>query len=93
MRYKLGSVTVEAIDTYVRVTVENIGGIGAPPKVACTRRQCPKAIDIAVLLAELRGVEFGHLDRAQLQACAGLQTTLARTRPRATWCYDLQLRM
>lgn len=69
MKHQLGSVTVEAIDTYVRVTVANFGGPGAPPRVAVTRRQCPKALDVAKLLAELREMPLGQIDSAQLQAC------------------------
>jgi hypothetical protein len=59
-------VTIEAIDTYVRVTVANFGGIDAPDRVAVTKRQLPKPTDVAALLAELQGY---YPNRAQLQAC------------------------
>lgn len=69
MKYRLGSVTVEAIDTYVRVTVNNFGGSDAPPRVAVTKRQCPPAVEVAALLAQLRELPIGSLDAAQQQAC------------------------
>jgi hypothetical protein len=59
MKYRIGSITIEAIDTYVRVTVANFGGPGNPDRVACTRRQCPADTEVIDLLAELRG---GHYD-------------------------------
>jgi hypothetical protein len=62
-------VTVEAIDTYVRVTVENFGGPDAPPRIAVTKRQLPKAIEVAELMAQLREIPIGLLDAAHLQAC------------------------
>ena len=66
MKYRLGSLTVEAIDTYVRVTVANFGGADAPDKVAVTKRQLPKARDVANLIAEIRGYQP---DATVLQAC------------------------
>lgn len=66
MKYTLGSVTIEAIDTYVRVTVENIGGPGARPRIAVTKKQCPNTIEVAELLRDLRGY---WPDDAHLQAC------------------------
>ena len=38
MKYRMGSLTLEAIDGYVRVTVENLGGIDSKPVVKCTKR-------------------------------------------------------
>lgn len=67
MKYRLGSVTIEAIDVYVRVTVENFGGPGASPRVAVTKKQFPTGTEVAVLLAEMRGGVWP--DNAQLQAC------------------------
>ena len=67
MKYNLGSVTIEAIDTYVRVTVKNIGGPDAPPRIAVTKRQFPSAMDVARLLSDIRGY---WPDNAHLQACA-----------------------
>lgn len=66
MKYRLGSVTLEAIDTFVRVTVANIGGLDAPPRIAVTKHQCPKAEEVAQLLADIRGY---WPDAAHLQAC------------------------
>jgi hypothetical protein len=66
MKYRLGSVTIEAIDTYVRVTVANIGGPDAPAHVAVTKKQCPDAVDVAQLLEEMRGY---WPDAAHLQIC------------------------
>ena len=66
MKYRLGSVTIEAIDTYVRVTVNNIGGADAPPRIAVTKKQCPSATDVAQLLSDIRGY---WPDGAHLQAC------------------------
>jgi hypothetical protein len=66
MKHKLGSLTIEAIDTYVRVTVSNFGGPGAPDKVAVTKQQCPDVNDVASLVAEMRGY---WPDAAVLQAC------------------------
>jgi len=67
MKYRVGSLTVEAIDTYVRVSVENIGGPDAPVRVAVTKRQCPKAEDVAKVVADIRGY---WPDSAALQACS-----------------------
>jgi len=67
MKHCLGSVTVEAIDTYVRVTVKNIGGLGSPPRIAVTKKELPSALDVAQLLASIRGY---WPDAAHLQACA-----------------------
>jgi len=58
MEYRLEGLTIEAIDTYVRVTVAG--------RTEVTRRQCPKSIDVAILLARMQGYEP---NRAQLQAC------------------------
>lgn len=68
MKYRLGSITIEAIDTYVRVSVANIGGPDAPVKIAVTKRQCPKATEVAKLLTEIRG--HNYHDSAILQACS-----------------------
>lgn len=60
MKYKLGSVTIEAIDTYVRVTVEGIG-------CRVTDHPCPKTMDVALIVHEMRGY---WPDNAVLQACS-----------------------
>ncbi len=57
MKYRIGSVIIEAIDTYVRVTVKNIGGEGCPDRVRCTKNECPSAREVANLLAEIRGYQ------------------------------------
>ena len=67
MKYRLGSVTIEAIDTYVRVSVANIGGPDAPVKVSVTKRECPKAAEVAQLVMDIRG---SWPDAAVLQACS-----------------------
>ena len=66
MKYRLGSVTIEAIDAYVRVTVNNIGGPDAPPRIAVTKKQCPSAADVAQLLYDIRGY---WPNNAHLQVC------------------------
>lgn len=60
MKYRLEGVTIEAIDTYVRVTVANVG-------CAVTKRQIPKSSEVANLLAQLQGY---YPNKAQMQACA-----------------------
>jgi len=66
MKYRLGSLIIEAIDTYVRVTIVNYHGIDTPDKIAVTKRQCPTAIEIAQLITEMRGY---WADDAVLQQC------------------------
>lgn len=65
MKYRLGSLTIEAIDTYVRVTVENVNGT-SEQKHAVTKHQCPSAAQVAQLVAEVRGY---WPDGATLRAC------------------------
>lgn len=66
MRYRLGGVILESLDPYVRITVrantEN-------PLVRVTRQEYPTSIQVAELLAEMRGFSLGGLDSAHLQAC------------------------
>jgi hypothetical protein len=68
MKYRLEGIVIEAIDTYVRVTTrantEN-------PRVAVTKRQCPKATDVAALLTQLQGYSPNN---AQLQICGRAAT-------------------
>lgn len=59
MKYRLEGTTIEAIDTYVRITLGN-------GKVEVTKRQFPKSIDVAALLHQMQGY---YPNRAQLQAC------------------------
>lgn len=66
MKYRMGSLTLEAIDGYVRVTVENLGGIDSKPVVKCTKKERPTARQVAELVMELRG---DWPDRAVLQEC------------------------
>lgn len=58
MKYILEGTTIEAIDTYVRITV------GSRTRV--TDRQCPLSMDVAILLEQMQGYSP---NRAQLQAC------------------------
>lgn len=67
MKYRLGSLTVEAIDTYVRVTVENFGGPDQPDRVAVTKRQFPTATEVAQLVSDIRGY---WPNASVLQACS-----------------------
>lgn len=64
MKYILGGVTIEAIDTYVRVTTR---ANTDRPKIAVTDRQCPEPTEVAALLFRLQGY---WPDNAQLQACS-----------------------
>jgi len=66
MNYRVGCVAVEAIDTYVRVTVSNIGGIDAAARVAVTKHQCPTSHEVAQLVQDIRGY---WPDNAVLIAC------------------------
>jgi hypothetical protein len=59
MKYRLEGTTIEAIDTYVRISMGN--GI-----VQYTDRQLPPPIDVAALLQKMQGYPP---NRAQLQAC------------------------
>jgi hypothetical protein len=60
MKYRLEGLTIEAIDTYVRLTL----GSG---KVVVTKKECPDSVDVANLLSETQGY---RPNKAQLQACA-----------------------
>jgi len=67
MKYRVGSLTVEAIDSYVRVTVANIGGVEAPDRVQVTKRECPAGEEVAQLVSDIRGY---YPDKAALSACS-----------------------
>lgn len=67
MKHRFGSVTVEAIETYVRVTVSNFGGPGAPDRIAVTKHECPSAVEVAQLVSDMRGY---WPDDAVLQGCS-----------------------
>ena len=60
MKYRLEGTTIEAIDTYVRITMGN-------GQVKCTPRQLPKPSDVAALLIEMQGYSP---NQAQLLACS-----------------------
>lgn len=60
MKYRLEGTTIEAIDTYVRITLGN--GV-----VRVTNRQCPVAVDVARMLQEMQGY---WPNQAQLTACS-----------------------
>jgi len=66
MKYRVGSLTVEAIDTYVRVTVSNIGGLEAPDRVGVTKHQIPSVAEVVQLVMDIRGY---YPDNAVLIAC------------------------
>jgi hypothetical protein len=74
MKYRLGSVTIEAIDTYVRVTCDGFPG---KPRIAVTRRECPTATEVAQLVADIRGC---WPDKSVLQACGRAATDAAENR-------------
>lgn len=59
MKYRLEGTTIEAIDTYVRITL----GSGL---VRVTAKECPSSQSVAAMLAEMQGF---YPNRAQLQAC------------------------
>ena len=66
MKYRFGSITIEAIDTYVRVTVANIGGPDGRTEVRVTKRERPGQVEVAQILADIRGC---WPDDALLGAC------------------------
>ena len=55
MKYRMGSLTIEAIDIFVRVSVANIGGPDAPVRIAVTKQQFPSSEEVAQLVTEIRG--------------------------------------
>ena len=83
MKYRLGSVTIEAIDTYVRITITNAGGIGTPDRVAVTKHECPPALEIAQLLADMRGY---WPDRAHLWACGSAADDARKNKTASELC-------
>ena len=58
MKYRLEGTTIEAIDTFVRITM--------PTRTEVTAKQLPKSIDVAIMLERMQGYQP---NRAQLQAC------------------------
>ena len=70
MKHRLGSLTVEAIDTYVRVSVANVGGIDAPLRVAVTKRQFPTTEDIIALVMKLTEANGYRPDNAVQSICS-----------------------
>ena len=63
MKLKLGSLTIEDIDTYVRVSIAMEPG--RPDFVKCCAKECPSQIDVITLISEMRGF---FPDRAVCQA-------------------------
>lgn len=59
MKYRLEGTTIEAIDTYVRITL----GSGL---VQVTKWEMPSATDVAAMMQQMQGYAP---NRAQLQAC------------------------
>lgn len=76
MKYRIGSLLLEDVDTYVRISVID-GFDGTVLKTRVTKRERPTAIEVAELVCELRELRLGLLDRAHLQAC-GRAATAAR---------------
>lgn len=68
MKCRLGSLLIESLETYVRVTILD-GFTGQPKSVKCTKRERPTAIEVAELVCEMRGLEIGWLDAATHRAC------------------------
>ena len=66
MKYRIGSVVLEATGGFVRCTVSNIGGLDGTPVTQVTKKEYPKAQDVAQMLADIRGY---WPDNATLQAC------------------------
>jgi len=60
MKYRLEGLTIEAVDTYVRVRLGN-------GRVAVTKKELPESSDVAALLAEMQGY---YPNNAQLSACS-----------------------
>jgi hypothetical protein len=58
MKYRLEGTTIEAIDTFVRISMAG--------KTRVTDKQLPKSIEIANMLMEMQGYQPNN---AQLQAC------------------------
>jgi hypothetical protein len=58
--YRLEGTVFEAIDTYVRITLGN-------GKVQVTKRQCPKSVEVALMLQEMQGYPP---NTAQLTNCS-----------------------
>lgn len=59
MKYRLEGTTLEAIGTFVRITLGN-------GNVCVTNRECPSSEEVADLLNKMQGY---YPNRAQLQAC------------------------
>jgi len=70
VKYRLGSLTVEAIDTFVRVSVANVGGIGARARVAVTKREFPTPEEVVALVTELTEARGHRPDNAVLGVCS-----------------------
>jgi hypothetical protein len=66
MKYKLGSLTLEDIDQYVRVTVAM--GNDQKDRVKVTKKACPTALNVAELVTTMR--DGCWPDKAVLQACS-----------------------
>lgn len=70
MKYRLGSLTVEAIDTYVRVSNANFGGLDGPTRVAVTKKQYPTYTEIVQIVMELTEARGHWPCAAVLDACS-----------------------
>lgn len=68
MQYRIGSLMIEAIDTYVRVSMLD-GFTGQVTKTRVTTKELPTTIEVAELVCAMRGIQLGWLDSAHLQVC------------------------
>ena len=65
MKYRLGSITIEAVGTFVRINRAALN------KTQVTKKECPTSTEVANMLAEIQG---RWPDNAQLQACGRAAT-------------------
>ena len=64
MKYRLEGTTIEAVDTFVRITLGN-------GKVRVTKNEFPSAIEVSCMLQEMQGYSPNN---AQKQACGRAAT-------------------
>ncbi len=71
--YRLESLEIGAIDTYVRVTLHNVGGVAGSKRYKVTKRECPTAEQVRDTVLELYQEVYGSaqpLNDSQLANCA-----------------------
>lgn len=64
MKYRLEGTTLEAVGTFVRVTLGN-------GKVSVSEKECPTSYEVADMLCRMQGY---YPNNAQLQACGRAAT-------------------